>query len=945
MDVEARLRAFAAVAREGSFSRAAEALYVSQPAVSKHVASLESELGTQLVVRGRPGAALTPAGQVLADYVLRAEALLANARRALATGADAEIGTLALAASGIPGTYLVPEVLATFHERYPGVQVDFRLSTSAGTLELVRAHDVEIGVVGGMTLPPELEAEPLLDDEVVLVGPPSLGGRRLRPKDLEGWPWISREEGSATKASVDAARWQMGLHEVRTLELPSWEAVKLAVASGAGIAAISRVALRLELETGSLAILDVPRWRLSRTIAAVTARDVPLTPPAARFLELLRARFAVTDELPPNSNLPPESTPLVGRRTELEQVAAALERARIVTLTGPGGSGKTRIATAVAARQVDRFRDGVYLVDLAAIREPERVLDAVADTLGCPNRAALVEQLAGRTTLLVLDNFEQVLAAATDIGRLMEGAPGCKALVTSRARLRLRGERALEISPLPTSDAISLFVQSGSELNPGLKAAPEIAAICDRLDGLPLAVELAAARSNVLSPSELLARLEGDLAVLVSAERNVDARHRTLPATIQWSANLLSDEARALFERLAVFAGGWPFESVERVCCGALEHLTELVEHSLVRRDGDRFSMLDTIHDHARASFEVRGDADDVRRRHAHFFAALAQTADTELAGPGQAEWAARLRRESENVRAAVAWANRNGEHELQLRIAGAAWPMWIGMSGRDEWRRWLEEALDHVEDAQVRLLALAPLGWMAFHAGDHDTAEVRAEERARLARSVRADDHLAGALSLLSSVAEAGGAPARAVALGEEAVEVARRSDDPASLPTKLFNLGGVHLRGGELAEARSRFGEARAVARARGNDLLLSEANLGLASVELLEEDGEAALALTRESLPLEAAARPETVWLALEIAGAALVATSRCADGVRVLVAAAAERERSSSERDTLQTKLRNEALAAAESALGKGQFAAAEASGRALDTDRAVELALT
>jgi len=295
MNLEARLRAFAAVARAGSFSRAADALYVSQPAVSKHVASLEAELGTPLVVRRRSGLRLTPAGEVLADYVLRAEALLANARRALATGADAEIGTLALAASGVPGTYLLPEVVARFHERHPGVDVDFRLSTSAGTLELVRAHEVEIGVVGGLTSPPELHVEPLVEDEVVLVGPGSLGGRRLRSRDLEEWAWISREEGSATKASVEAARWQLGLHEVRSLELPSWEAVKLAVASGAGIAAISRVALRLELETGSLAILDVPRWRLSRTIAAVTARDVPLTPPAAQFLELLRARFAVPD--------------------------------------------------------------------------------------------------------------------------------------------------------------------------------------------------------------------------------------------------------------------------------------------------------------------------------------------------------------------------------------------------------------------------------------------------------------------------------------------------------------------------------------------------------------------------------------------------------------------------------------------------------------------------
>lgn len=292
MDVEPRLRAFAALAREGSFSRAAGALYVSQPAVSKHVSSLEAELGTQLVVRGRPAVALTPAGEVLAEYVLRAEALLANARRALAAGADAEIGTLALAASGIPGTYLLPALLSRFHEQHPGIEIEFALATSGGALEVVRAHRVELAVVGGMTVPAELEAEPLVEDEVVLVGPPALGGRRLRPKDLEGLTWITREEGSATRAAVEAACWQMGLHAVRTLELPAWEAVKLAVARGAGISAISRFALELELELGRLVVLDVPRWRLTRTIAAVTARDVPLTPPAQRFLALLREAFA-----------------------------------------------------------------------------------------------------------------------------------------------------------------------------------------------------------------------------------------------------------------------------------------------------------------------------------------------------------------------------------------------------------------------------------------------------------------------------------------------------------------------------------------------------------------------------------------------------------------------------------------------------------------------------
>ena len=289
MKVEARLRAFSAVARHGSFSRAAEELYVSQPAVSKHVAALERELGVRLLERGRSGAALTDAGRRLVDYVVRAEALLASGRRALA---DPGEGTLSIAASGIPGTYLLPRPLADFARDNPLVEIDLRLSTSGGALELVRAHEFELGIVGGLSPPPELTSEALADDEVILVGPPHLGGRRLRPRELEDLTWISREEGSATRASLEAALWQIGVTPRRRLVLDSWEAVKRSAAEGLGVAAVSRFALDEELAAGTLAVLDVRRWRVRRTIAAVYARDVPLTPPAARFLEQLRDRLA-----------------------------------------------------------------------------------------------------------------------------------------------------------------------------------------------------------------------------------------------------------------------------------------------------------------------------------------------------------------------------------------------------------------------------------------------------------------------------------------------------------------------------------------------------------------------------------------------------------------------------------------------------------------------------
>jgi DNA-binding transcriptional LysR family regulator len=417
MQVEARLRAFAAVVRTGSFSRAAEELYVSQPAVSKHVASLEAELGTRLFDRSRAGVTLTTAGESLADYVLRAEALLANARRAL--GSEPDTGMLALAASGIPGTYLLPEPLAAFHAAYPRIEVDFRLLTSGEALELVRAHRVELAVVGGLDVPAELESEPLVEDELLLAGPPALSGRRLRPQDLAGQTWISREEGSSTRAAVEAARWQLGLHTVRTLELPSWEAVKLAVARGAGITAISRFALALELEAGALAILHVPRWRVSRTISVVRARGVPLTPPAERFLALLRNAYAEAVEaatLPPNSNLPASPNALIGRARELDELRRLVgsSRSRIVTLTGAGGSGKTRLALEVAASLVDEFREGVYLVELAPLADVSLVEATILRVLGAQSYA----DVAGRRLLLVVDNFEHVVEAAPVIVEL-----------------------------------------------------------------------------------------------------------------------------------------------------------------------------------------------------------------------------------------------------------------------------------------------------------------------------------------------------------------------------------------------------------------------------------------------------------------------------------------------------------------------------------------------
>jgi DNA-binding transcriptional LysR family regulator len=287
MNPEARLRAFAAVARRGSFSGAAEELVISQPAVSKHVADLEAELGTQLFVRLPRGVRLTESGQFVADHVLRAEAILAQARRGVASIGRTLGGTLNVGASG-NGMYLLPAALDAFHRAHPGVEVHVAVSTSAEIAEAVRAHQVEVGIVGGFAAAPELDAEQLVDDEIVIVASPGLARRIKRAKDLDSVTWIAREEGSSTRAVVEAAWSDLGISPSHRLSFPSWEGVKLTAAEGAGVAAMSRYAIAVELKARTLAVVKVRGWNVRRHLSLVRPLGMPLTPPAQRFVEALR---------------------------------------------------------------------------------------------------------------------------------------------------------------------------------------------------------------------------------------------------------------------------------------------------------------------------------------------------------------------------------------------------------------------------------------------------------------------------------------------------------------------------------------------------------------------------------------------------------------------------------------------------------------------------------
>jgi LysR family transcriptional regulator, transcriptional activator of the cysJI operon len=292
MELGAKLRAFAGFVRRGSFSGAAEELRISQPAVSKHIADMERDLGVKLIERR--SRELTTAGEFLASHVLRAEALLVQAAHGIVALREPGLGSLSIRSSGTPGTYLLPEVVARFQQAHPGVRVTFELGTSAEVVKAVRSHRAEIGITGGFVAAPEIESEPLIEDEIIIVGAPSFKAKRLSRDDLEQLIWISREEGSATRMIADEAMADLGIVPQRRLDLPSWEAIKLVARRGAGIAACSRISVAEELEAGTLVVIPYVPWKVRRTFSIVRIRDAALTPAAHQFLLMLRERWGQT---------------------------------------------------------------------------------------------------------------------------------------------------------------------------------------------------------------------------------------------------------------------------------------------------------------------------------------------------------------------------------------------------------------------------------------------------------------------------------------------------------------------------------------------------------------------------------------------------------------------------------------------------------------------------
>jgi len=425
------------------------------------------------------------------------------------------------------------------------------------------------------------------------------------------------------------------------------------------------------------------------------------------------------------SNLPVPANPLVGREEELEDVIRALHDERVVTITGPGGIGKTRFALAAAAEASDGFPDGVWFVDLTPVRDPGVVLPTIAHTLSIDGD--LGRRLREERCLLVVDNFEQVVAAAGDVAEVVGAGPGVRVLATSREPLRIAAEREYKLSPLPGSSAVELFRQRIARISHDIEVDYALAAeICERLDRLPLAIELAAARVNVLEPEMLLERLGNRLPLLVTRGRDVPERQRTLHATIEWSYELLDPDEQRLFRRFAVFRGGATLAAVEAVTTATHDLVESLADKSLVRLRHGRFVMLETIREFARDGLDGSGEGDDVRRAHADYFAGVAEDANLNAGTlrPGGQRLEIAIA-EQDNLRAALTWAIAAHRIELGLRIAVALEQFWVVNDPR-EGQRWFAALLETAPaeiDPEVLGHALRSYGSAADISGDQEKA------------------------------------------------------------------------------------------------------------------------------------------------------------------------------------------------------------------------------
>jgi len=540
-------------------------------------------------------------------------------------------------------------------------------------------------------------------------------------------------------------------------------------------------------------------------------------------------------------DLPARVTSFVGRETELGELTALVrDGARMMTLTGPGGTGKTRLAVEAAYALADDFSDGVQWVPLETLRDPALVLETISQVLGL--QGDLAEQIGGKRLLLVLDNLEQVIACAPDLARLLTSCPGLTLLATSREPLHVSGEQEYPVPTLSADDGTALFVARARSVQPSFQPTDAVGEICRRLDDLPLALELAAARTKLLSPEQLLDRLSTRLDLLKGG-RDADPRRQTLRATIEWSFDLLTTDEQRLFARLSAFTGGCTLESAEQVADADVDTLQSLLDKSLLKRRDDldepRFWMLETIREYGleRLAADEPGAA-ALRERHAAYFLDLAEESRDPLRGPDQVRWLDRLEAERPNVRAALEHYIAVRDVEPAIRLAGAYANFWYRRSLYAEGRQWLEATLAlGGEPSPARVRASNGLGNCCIEQGDLDAAQTAYEAALTDARDVGDDELTASSLNNLGTLAWDRGDCSAATERFNEAMELVDESSADAAM--FLANLGTVALTQGDAGLARSRLEQSLALRRALGDDGGIAQSlfELGLVIVELRE------------------------------------------------------------------------------------------------------------
>lgn len=558
----------------------------------------------------------------------------------------------------------------------------------------------------------------------------------------------------------------------------------------------------------------------TRALAGVVLRDLgehrlkDLTGPE-RLFQLGEEDFPPLRTLR-HVNLPVQATPLIGRERELGELVELAGSHRVVTLTGTGGTGKTRLALALAAELADSYTDGVWWVSLASVTDPGLVTAGIAAALGAIED--LPTYLSGRALLLVLDNLEQVVDSAPEIGELLSGAQDCAAITTSRERLAIAGEQEYPVSPLSRHDAVELFTIRAREVKPGFEPGAAIDAICERLDRLPLALELAATRVKLLSEDQLLVRLEQRLPLLAGGRRDLPERQRTMRAALAWSYELLSEPEQRLFTNLAVFSGGFELEAAEHICDADLDILQSLIEKSLVRQaENGRHFLLETTREFALEQFAASDECDEIRARHARWYLALGVAARGH--DPERAEARIRLREDAADAGLALSWAL---DHDIAaaLPLVDSLFKEWLAAGRIGELARWYERALADSEALAPgdRADALAGLGMALEFEENPDPARTALTEALALYEQTGNERGRVRVLNNLGGVEWVAGFSERAIAWHEQALAISEHLDDPEETARSLHYLADSLRDTGEFERATKLCMRSIEICRTRG-------------------------------------------------------------------------------------------------------------------------------